>query len=176
MARKVLSEPVYRVLPGGKLWDYFQKESELQDVANEVLNSLSKLLDVDIKDLAIFSGVPGLRDGSTGAEKYADYLKVPRHGYCYFKKNNLKKIPGLKELSQKELAADEAVNPFVPHDVLGLNNLAASQRLDAQIYVGTRHELKAEEAKGEVEPVIYSQYLEKITKHISKQEVADSEN
>ena len=99
----------------------------------------------------------GISGSSKDYETYKDHLlKNPEKNGMYPFKKRSKYYPIFKEMIEKI----DRGNPFKAHDVLGLNNVAASQWLgDRWFYQVKRAEDVKDTTGAEVTPIEYVDYL-----------------
>ncbi|MDW8515095.1 hypothetical protein [Priestia flexa] len=147
---QTLDAPVYEVNPES---DWYKSASRRKEDITNFFNKFEEKYGVKEGFSFYTSEYFGVYEGTEAYELFKnDILKKQKDGFYPFKKRS-KHFREIKTLIDQI----EKVNPFKTHDVLGLNNISASQWVGDRWFFGVKHK---EYVKGnEVTPIDYKEYL-----------------
>lgn len=170
---KTLNSPLYELNQDSEYYKILKEVKDSQPKINEIIREIAELVGFESKEFLYYGSRGfGFYRNSLAYEKFENQLtKNPDgNGVYKFKRTS----PTYKIISPKVLEIERIknkVNPFALHDMLGYNNLVASQWVEDRFFVEVKSEdtteriLNADERRKqyEIEPVkevSYKEYLE----------------
>lgn len=149
---QTLDAPIYEINQDS---EWFKSEKKRREDMNGVFKELADKYELGEGFSYYHSEYFGIYSGTEAYKKYKDELvKNPdKNGWHAFRKLS-KYFSEIKTILNKV----EERNPFMAHDVLGLNNISASQWVDGRWYFGVKN-IELIKDHNIVTPIDFKDYL-----------------